>query len=76
VNRDAIVAVDALAVLVEVALDSAVGIARADVRLGDDPSTMNNTAHRPLRLALVGRRSPRSMPPDMCGIGCPRLRAR
>ena len=49
VNSDAIVAPDALAVLVEVAQDPAVGIASADVRLADDPSTMN-TAGNPLHV--------------------------
>ena len=49
VNSDAIVAPDALAVLVDVASDPTVGIASADVRLADDPSTMN-TAGNPLHV--------------------------
>lgn len=49
VNSDAIVATDALAVLVAVAADPAVAIASADVRLADDPSTMN-TAGNPLHV--------------------------
>lgn len=49
VNSDAIVAPDALAALVAVVSDPAVGIASADVRLADDPSTMN-TAGNPLHV--------------------------
>jgi GT2 family glycosyltransferase len=49
VNSDAIVAPDALAVLVSVASDPTIGIASADVRLADDPSTMN-TAGNPLHV--------------------------
>jgi GT2 family glycosyltransferase len=49
VNSDAIVAPDALATLVDVAADPSIGIASADVRLADDPSTMN-TAGNPLHV--------------------------
>lgn len=45
VNSDAIVASDALARLVDVAADPGVGIASGDVRLADDPSTMNSAGN-------------------------------
>ncbi|MBF0686344.1 MAG: glycosyltransferase [Cellulomonas sp.] len=45
VNSDAIVAPDALARLVAVAADPAVGIASGDVRLADDPQTMNSAGN-------------------------------
>lgn len=49
VNSDAIVAPDALARLVAVAFEPGVGIASGDIRLADDPSTMN-TAGNPLHV--------------------------
>jgi GT2 family glycosyltransferase len=45
VNSDAIVASDALARLVAVAADPGVGIASGDIRLADDPSTMNSAGN-------------------------------
>ncbi|ADG75242.1 glycosyl transferase family 2 [Cellulomonas flavigena DSM 20109] len=45
VNSDAIVAPDALARLVAVATDPGIGIASGDVRLADDPSTMNSAGN-------------------------------
>ncbi|WP_426592751.1 glycosyltransferase family 2 protein [Cellulomonas sp. McL0617] len=49
VNSDAIVEPDALALLVEVATDPGTGIASGDIRLADDPDTMN-TAGNPLHV--------------------------
>lgn len=45
VNSDAVVAPDALARLVAVATDPAVGIASGSIRLADDPSTMNSAGN-------------------------------
>ncbi|MCC2312937.1 glycosyltransferase family 2 protein [Cellulomonas xiejunii] len=45
VNSDAIVAPDALARLVAVAAEPEVGIASGDIRLADDPSTMNSAGN-------------------------------
>lgn len=45
VNSDAVVAPDALARLVEVAADPAVGIASGSIRLAEDPSTMNSAGN-------------------------------
>ena len=49
VNSDAVVAPDALALLAAVAADPGTGIASGDIRLADDPSTMN-TAGNPLHV--------------------------
>ncbi len=45
VNSDAVVAPDALARLVDVAADPAVGIASGSIRLAEDPSTMNSAGN-------------------------------
>lgn len=49
VNSDAVVAPDAVALLAGVAAEPGTGIASGDIRLADDPSTMN-TAGNPLHV--------------------------
>lgn len=73
VNSDAVVSENALALLVDVAAESGVGIATSSLRLADDPNTINS-AGNPLHLTglvWAGIRpscleTPRAPPRGLC----------